>query len=807
MSIYNEQKHQARALLINNFFRKPRISAAISLAVIFSSMHLQAQEFDLNIPALPLASAVNELGKQTRLQILYNPNDLQGLRSTALDGRLEPADAIALLLQDTNITYSIEGSNITLRSRRSDEANTSSEKNAVELAPMTIQGGILGDLSTPYSGGQLASGGSLGLLGAEDVMDTPFSTTNYTSELLYDQQARTLSDVVVNDASVRTTTSTGGFGEDFQIRGFAVGSGDVSVNGLYGLVSSSRVPIQIMDRVEVLKGPGTLMRGIPPGGSVGGAINIVTKRALDEPLTRITAGYTSQSNATAQLDLGRRFGQNNAWGMRFNGVLRGGEATIKDGDQKLGMGALGLDYRGDRLRWSLDAIYQEDELEDFRTQIGFTDSVTKLPSAPDGRDNFYPNTKLTQRDSTLMSRLEYDFSDSLTGHIGMGYRDGEVRQIFPVTTGTDADGDFNVISTFYDSYSKTFSSDAGIKAYFSTGMIDHKLAIGSTFTAQENGNAYSPGSISVPSNIYNPVPLPLGPDIRLTPKRASDTELSSFAIADTLSFAQDRVLLTLGARHQTVEVDSYSTATGAKTQNYRSNAISPVAGVVFKPVDNISLYANYTSGLSKGTVVGETYTNRGQVLAPFKSKQYEAGVKVDWGTITTTAALYQIARPAGYADESNTYGYFGEQRNRGLELSAYGELQPGLRLMTSAALIDSELTKTAKGANQGNRPAGVPRHTLNLGLDWDTPWVEGLSLNGRAINTSALYIDNANVRRLPSVTRFDVGARYGIDLHGKSVVFRANVENVANKRYWLAAGTYATNAAGRTVMLSSSVNF
>src|SRR5690606_10305858 len=155
--------------------------------------------------------------------------------------------------------------------------------------------------------------------------------------------------------------------------------------------------------------------------------------------------------------------------------------------------------------------------------------------------------------------------------------------------------------------------------------------------------------------------------VRADMRRASETTLDSIAIADTLSFAQDRVLLTVGARKQTVDVDSYSTATGAKTGNYKADAISPVVGIVVTPLSNVSVYGNYTKGLTRGTVVGATYANAGAVLDPYKSEQYEAGVKVDWGGITTTAAVYQLARPAGQADENNVYGYFGEQRNRGLE--------------------------------------------------------------------------------------------------------------------------------------------
>jgi len=695
--------------------------------------------------------------------------------------------------------------------------NASAEEPAIELAPVLVSGGILGDLSTPYAGGQVAQGGSLGLLGAENVMDSPFSTSNYTSELLYDQQARTLADVVVNDASVRMLTSTGGFGEDFQIRGFPVNSGDVSVNGLYGLVSSSRVPVQIVERVEVLKGPGALMRGMPPGGSVGGGINIVTKRADDAPLARLTTSFVSRANWTGQLDLGQRFGAQNAWGVRFNGVLRDGEATIKNGTQDLGMGALGMDYRGERLRWSADFIHQEDTLENIRSQIGFQTDLKKLPSPPDGDVDFYPGTRLTQRDSTVMSRLEYDITDHLSAHIGLGWREGRNRQVFPINVApgnpairqsADADGNFHVTTSFYDSYSKTLSGDTGVTARFDTGTVAHRLALAFSYVDQEAGNGYSPGVSTVASNIYHPTRIPNGSANRLATARASDTLLSSYAISDTLSFADDRILLTLGLRRQSVELDSYNTTTGAKTSRYKASANTPLAGIVVKPWHHVALYANYTSGLSRGTIVGATYANRGEILAPFKSKQYEAGVKVDWGAITTTLAAWQIARPIGQANANNRYGYFGEQRNRGVELGAYGELVPGLRLMASAAFTQAKLTKTQGGVNQGNRVYGVPSNTFNAGLDWDVSWLPGLSLNSRVVRTASSYFNNANTLRMAGYTRLDVGARYRTEFVGKEVVLRANIENLADKRYWLvSANNYATNGAGRTVMLSASLSY
>lgn len=368
-------------------------------------------------------------------------------------------------------------------------------------------------------------------------------------------------------------------------------------------------------------------------------------------------------------------------------------------------------------------------------------------------------------------------------------------------------GNFTVRSTYYDSYSKTVSGNAGLRWRIGTGAVRHTLTAGVASVRTEAGNAYIQGD-SVASNIYNPSPLAPINLPRTDPMRASETELTSFSVADTMGFLDDRLLVTLGARRQQVDVQSYDTTTGAATTRYDADATAPLAGLVYRVSPDVSVYGNYTTGLSRGTTVGPAYANAGEVLAPFKSKQYEAGVKANLGRITTTASVFQIDRPSARADAvTNVYGYTGEQRNRGQKLSAYGEIRRGLRGFVSTAFIDPELTKTAGGVNQGNDVAGVPNRRLSAGLDWDTPWVRGLALNGRTIYTSGAYLTDTNTLRFDSWTRFDIGARYILEMAGKPVVLRANIENVSDKAYWLTAGTYVTVGAPRTLMLSASVDF
>lgn len=668
------------------------------------------------------------------------------------------------------------------------------------------QAEAIGGLQKTYSGGQFARGGSLGILGITDLMNVPFSTTNYTSELIENQQALSVADVVMNDASVRPLTSRGGFGDDFQIRGFTVPNSDIAMNGLFGLSPTTRVPLEMIERVEVLKGPGALANGVGPNGSVGGSINVVTKRAADVPLTRLTTTYMSDAQFGTHLDVGRRFGEDNQWGVRVNGAWRNGEGNIDGGNQRLGLGSLGLDYLGTRLRWSLDAFVSRGETKEFRPQTSFAAGITQIPEPPSARLNFYPGTDLKDNVKTTISRIEYDVNDATTVYGSVGYTDLDYKQIFPSGRPNSA-GNFNVSNAYYDFYSKTTSADAGIRTRFNTGSVRHTLALGVNLLSQESGYFYTTSTTTNPSSLYNPSALPAITATRNPAVKANELTQSSIALADTMSFANDRVLLTLGLRDQTMEQEAFSQITGARTTRYKASAVTPLAGLVVKPMNNVSLYTNYTAGLTRGGTAGPGTTNVGETFAPQKSKQHEIGVKVDWGQLTTQAAVYQITRPNAQTDPATRiYSFGGEQRNRGLELTAYGEVQRGLRVMASAAFNDAKLTRTAGGVNQGNEATGVPDRTFNVGLDWDMPWLPGLSLNGRVINTSSVYADAANRLTVPSWTRVDIGARYATKVAGKPVTLRANLENVADKNYWVTS-TYVTVGAPRTLMLSASIDF
>ncbi|MBC2384703.1 TonB-dependent siderophore receptor [Pseudomonas sp. WS 5106] len=667
------------------------------------------------------------------------------------------------------------------------------------------------DLPDVLAGGQVARGARLGMLGNKDVMDTPFNVTSYTAKTLADLQTVTVADALERDPSVRSTGQTGGIVDSFFIRGFAIGEGnlgELAYDGVYGVAPNYRAFTEYAERVEVLKGPGALMYGISPNSGVGGVINIVPKRPLDQNLTRFTGSYASDSQVGGHLDISRRFGDENQFGVRFNGSLQGGDTAVDDQHRDVGIGAIALDYRGERLRLNLDYISQKESYDGASRPFTIAPNV-QVPSAPNGRTSLpqkwgWSDTK----EQSLLLGGEYDLNDNLTAfaHAGGGRSDVK-RMSDQVPRILNDAGDTSNIPGYYKFNVDRSTADVGLRGLFATGPVTHMTTLMATRYEDELSRGINNGT-TILSNIYHPVDTPKQSINAPKVLRISETELSGVALTDTLGFLDDRLQLTLGMRHQSIESRNYN-STGGVSSRYDASANTPLLGVVIRPWDDVSLYYNYVEGLSKGDAAPGTASNAGETFAPYESKQHELGVKYKHGTFMTSVALFQITKPSGEVGADGVYSVQAEQRNRGVELSVFGEVAPGTRLMGGVTFLDGELTKSATPANRGNKPVGVPDIQANLWAEWDTPWLEGFTLTGGAIYTDSQYVNQANTQKLDSWTRIDAGARYATKIEGRPTTFRATVQNVFDREYWSGVASYGAFSPGypRTLQLSATVDF
>jgi len=174
----------------------------------------------------------------------------------------------------------------------------------------------------------------------------------------------------------------GEFRESYSIRGFASNSNDVQFNGLQGMAPFYRSPVEMLERVEILRGPSAMLGGMPPGGSVGGSVNLIPKRAGDVPLTRLTTRYMSDAQWGLHTDVGRRFGGGGQFGIRFNGAYRDGEVAIKKQEKEMHLGSLALDWRGEHTRIFLDAYHTQDHIDGHSRGVSLAPGLTSVPKPP-----------------------------------------------------------------------------------------------------------------------------------------------------------------------------------------------------------------------------------------------------------------------------------------------------------------------------------------------------------------------------------------------------------------------------------------
>jgi iron complex outermembrane receptor protein len=690
-----------------------------------------------------------------------------------------------------------------------------------ELGEIVVTGSQV-NLTAPAAGGQVARGGRVGLLGNLDMMDTPFSTTSYTEKLARDQQARGIGDVLQNDPTVRVTKGFGNFQELYVIRGFPVYSDDMSYNGLYGVLPRQFVAAELIERVEVFRGASAFLNGAAPGGTgVGGAFNLTPKRA-NGPLTRLTAGVSGADEIYAAADLARRFGDQDEWGARLNVAGRGGEASVEDQTNTLRVVGLNLDRRGERARFSADLGWQDHRIDAPRPSVT---PGAAIPEAPSADQNFAQRWTYTDEEQLFGAvRGEFDLTDRMSAWAAFGGRQGKEDNSL-ANPRSDAAG--AIRGYRFDNIRKdtVWSGDVGLRADLTTGPVGHRLVVSASQIQSKSRNAwagsnfagYSFGTLTDP--ILSPAPAIASVSGDLDdPNVTERVKNTSVAVADRLSFLDGRLLATVGARYQEIETKSYAYADGAFGSGYASEAATPAFALVYKPSDRVSLYANYAEALTPGRVApavvnGAAVANAGEVLSPFRAEQAEVGAKYDAGTFGGTLSLFRTTLPSAFFDPATrVYSDGGEQENRGVELTVYGEPIDGLRLIGGATWLDAEVKRSLTAANEGKSAIGVPDLQTNLNVEWDVPGLSGLTLEGRVVHTSAQAGNAANTLELDAWTRFDAGVRYAFEAGQRPLTLRARVENVADEDQWVAVGgypgsNYLTLGAPRTLSLSISAEF
>lgn len=705
-----------------------------------------------------------------------------------------------------------------------DEPTATLETIVIEASASASKDGLMNE----FSGGQVAVGSRVGILGDKKTIDTPFSTVAYTNDYIQNQQADSVGDVLKKDPTVRVARGFGNYQETYFMRGFLTNSDETMFNGLYGVLPRQYIASELFERVEIQRGSSAGVNSASPaGGNLGGAISLLPKRATNEPIKQITVSTENGKNAKAALDVGQRFGANNEYGVRANVAYQGGGTAIDDEDTKLGLVALGLDYRGDKLRVSSDLGYQNNQLDKIRPTVDLdTVQLQKVvPKVPKNNKNFSEKWAYSdEKDIFGTVRAEYDISDNVTAYGAYGFRKSEENNVFANPKVLNANGDTTSTYLAVERDDKIHTADIGVKGKFKLDTTSHNWVISANAYKQEVRAPWANGVTATSNNLYSPKENNLQPAINHdvanwgkhvdwgldTKPVTSETKFSSLAVGDTVGLLDDKLQLTLVGRYQKLATADYSSIDKSKKE-YEKTKFTPTVAVNYRLKPELSIYANYAESLK--TSSAEPKKNPSSAILgyisnpPFVAKQTEIGMKYDNGLVGATLSAFQTKTPRvrwGSQDGKNTH--------QGIELSAYGSPVHNLRVLGGLTYLKTEQKNTATANINGKREIGVPQLQANVGVEYDVTKFDGLTLTGDIIHTGSRYADDANLYKVDGYTTLDIGARYKTQIAGKDVTIKGVVANATDKSYWGSVGGYPgygylTVGEPRTLKLSASFDF
>ena len=571
--------------------------------------------------------------------------------------------------------------------------------------------------------------------------------------------------------------------------------------------------MNFVERVEVVSGPDTLLHGVTDSGSVGGSINLVPKVAEDTPRITFTETFSGKSHYEHALDLGTRFGKDKAWGVRLNVDAADGNTEFHHERMAYHNIFVNFDYRGEKTKaqFLYGYRYVNQTAPTFSLDLNGND----LPAPPAGDANFQlPWSRYRYNNNILTLAVEHAFSKDWQAFFHAGYHDEDWNSCYeswyPMLL--DNKGNFEAGIEEVPIAFWRLSFDAGLRGKVKTGALTHNLVFRADRMSEngggqdwygddEFGNPYIfHGNIYDHSILKNVTPAPP----RLDPWYYSGAKiLSGVTIVDRVVTDDEKWSFLAGLRYQ--KEKAFRGHNGKDyTGSYSTSAVSPNFGVMYTLSPEAKLYANYMEGLGNGYFVPKKYANGGAYLPPQLTQQYEVGLKWDTKKFAGSFSVFSLEQENAYADAAKVYGYHGRQKNRGAQVTVFGELSPKFSLV--GGLMYLKATQTG-GANDGRELHATPNWNASLMAEYkaNPNW----TAFGRLTYSGSAYLTPANRAKVPAWYRVDVGVQYEKPLaDGKAMRVGLNVFNVLDRRYWCARGNDVVALEGpRSIVLTFGYDF
>jgi iron complex outermembrane receptor protein len=735
--------------------------------------------------------------------VLVQPGQAQSIP------RLQELERVPTTLEQWNDRSPIEPSVPQTASQNATMAQTS-EQSEEDEEEITVTEEQPGGYRVPNSSGATGTD--------TPILETPASVQVIPQEVIRDQQAFQLNDVLNNVSGVNYRGDVQGrSGDTFILRGFS----DIQIlrDGVRRFGASGEndaqpiTEVANLEKVEVVKGPASILYGaIEPGG----IINLVTKQPLSRPFAEVEVQTGSRNLLRPRFDVSGPLSSDGRVLYRLNGLYQTLE-SVRDFDQEdeKYLIAPALTWKiSDRTTFKLSGEYiRANRPADF----GLPSKDGRVIDVPIDRLITEPSDAVTSTSLQVGYRLEHRLSDrwTLNNAFHYSYSDYDFNVVALPLEFDAATNTILRVPASQESQTRNYTLQTSIVGQFATGTIQHKLLAGFDYIHRTSRTFsvvdFTPSFLDV----FNPVYTLVKPPEASIPAFGGDETTANnwgFFLQDQISITRNLKVLA-GLRYDTlsqttVNIPGSSIEPGRTTIN--ESALTPRIGLLYQLTDSLSLYGNYSRSFLPNTGT----TASGRPLDPQRARGYEVGLKAELFNrkLLATVAYFDITKQNVAVTDPN-FPLFsvatGEQRSRGVELDLAGELAPGWKLIGSYAYTNAKVTADSNPAIVGNRLFGVPEHAASL---WTTYEIQRGRLRGLGFGVGFNFVgdrqgDLENTYRLGSYVTTNAALFYKRDRWRVGL----NFKNIGNVKY--IESSFGNAAAGSnyaepfTVIGSLSLQF
>ncbi|MHA6141557.1 TonB-dependent siderophore receptor [Pseudomonas mohnii] len=768
----------------------------------------QRAPFSFSMAAKPLPQALSDFSRVTGISVIYTDEAPYGLNAPAINGQMSAEQALQRLLSGSGFTF-----------RRTDDHTIALEpqptEGALNLGATTITSVM--DQSTSYQPPPTSSI----MRSSAPIQEIPQTINVVAAQVIRDQAPRNLDDALANVSGITQGNTLGSTQDSVMTRGFGDNrNGSIMRDGM-PLVQGRGMNATV-DRVEVLKGPASLLYGIQ---DPGGVVNMVSKKPELEQYNALTlrgSTYGDGKNGS-----GGSFDSTGALGtsgLAYRMVLDHEDEDYwrNYGVHRETLVAPSLAWFGERTK--LLFAYEHREFLTPFDRGTVIDPRTNHPLDISRNERLdEPFNDMEGRSDLYHFEADHELNDNWNAHFGYSwnretYDASQVRvTAIDTTKGTltrSMDGTQNAIST--DRF-----ATASLEGKVNVAGMQHDLVFG---IDDEYRKIYRADLIRQKSlSTFSYLNLVYGREVQGTTVSAADSAQTDLLRSDSV-FVQDSIHLTdqwifvAGGRFQAY--DQYAGKGVPFKPNTDSNGQKwvPRAGLVYRYTDELSFYGSYTESFKPNSTIaplsGSSTVLDGSI-APEEAKSWEIGAKLDMpGRVTGNIALFDINKRnvlvANSEGPVTIYSAAGEVRSRGLELDLSGQLSDRWSMIGSYAYTDAEVTEDPD--YKGKKLQNVARNSGSLSAVYDFGNVIGG--DQLRVGAGARYVGEregnaVNDFELPGYTVADAFATYDTQLDGQKVKFQLNVKNLFDRTYYTSAASrfFVSMGDSRQVTLSSTLEF